>query len=977
MTKANWIAGAAIVFVVLLLMLTFDPLGFLDEQAEEDAGRGAGETLVGDGPKLGADGQEIRPDADPKMWEGEPVGVLHLDLGEASLEGLVHDRNAPLRFARVRPVLPPPHDRIAVRTKKDGTWKITGLPAGAHELRASAVGYRSRTVTAPVIAETEAGKVQPIELEVAPETKDAITVKVTDMFSRPIPGAKVLATTMPWDLHLSMGPDMVGMRGVSSKTGTTDDNGRVTLGPLAPGNYNVVAQFKGYVPGDADNVIVAAGRTRTILLKLREGLSLRGIVVDEEGQPVEDAVVGGMAIPAYAMAISTRTEADGSFVLDGLRKSGYMLFGWHDKAGEGNGNGQVPGPSTKITLKGTGLVKGTVKWKDGTPVQGGTLRPFGAGPFRYVYSGVEQIGEDGTFSVNIAAGDWLLRAQSADGHLAEDVQISVTSGETEDVTITMERTGIVRGVVMDDSGKHISDAEVFVMRGGMPETPSREQYAKTDADGNFEVPGLPDGKVFLHIRHPEYRDTKQEFETGEIEATKEVSIRMNRGASIRGRVVDPNGNGIEGEQVNLQLTFMEARTTFTDAEGGFEFVAVAPDTYMMTTGPFEGNARGLRKSGVQVGEEGVVTVEFQTPVAAGKLTGVVSMAGAPAGGIEVTVRDARGDVGEQVVQTDETGTYFFENIQFGRVQVTAKTSKGLSSFETTNVAEGDTPTRLDLQIGSAVVMGRALDEEGQPIAGAWCSLERADPEDIATGRGTVDFGNTDENGVYEVKGVEPGTYRMRFNMAGYAQLLTQPVTVKENGTANLGDQRLTRGVQITGVVRNDAGSPVEKATVSLKDMQGRPVFNFSMATSGSDGKYALRGIEPGRYTLRMEASGHGPFEAPVECNEGGATVNGTLTRGGTVHVHVEDDGGHPLSGVRVELIDGTGQVVTKTISLANFDTGRRTTNAAGETSLDDLAGGSYTVRCSKDQYEILGSAPAAFIKPGEATSVRVVLQKTQ
>ena len=120
MTKANWIAGAAIVFVVLLLMLTFDPLGFLDEQAEEDAGRGAGETLVGDGPKLGADGQEIRPDADPKMWEGEPVGVLHLDLGEASLEGLVHDRNAPLRFARVRPVLPPPHDRIAVRTRELG-----------------------------------------------------------------------------------------------------------------------------------------------------------------------------------------------------------------------------------------------------------------------------------------------------------------------------------------------------------------------------------------------------------------------------------------------------------------------------------------------------------------------------------------------------------------------------------------------------------------------------------------------------------------------------------------------------------------------------------------------------------------------------------------------------------------------------------------------------------------------------------------
>ena len=63
--------------------------------------------------------------------------------------------------------------------------------------------------------------------------------------------------------------------------------------------------------------------------------------------------------------------------------------------------------------------------------------------------------------------------------------------------------------------------------------------------------------------------------------------------------------------------------------------------------------------------------------------------------------------------------------------------------------------------------------------------------------------------------------------------------------------------------------------------------------------------------------------------------------------------------------------------MANFDSGRRSTNSAGETSLDDLAGGTYKVRCEKDGYRILGGAPSAFVKPGERSTVRVVMEAAE
>ncbi len=971
MRKANWIAGSAIVFVILAIALTFDPLGLFEGKGDDrQQDELSNDQLTSTGLKTR--GARALPDADPTTWEGEPVGRLVLNLGQATLTGIVTGQGEPLRFARVIPVLPPPNAGVAVRTRKDGTWEIAGLPEGQHEVRASAEDHVGRTAVAPPVAGEQTATVETIDLSLRGANRNAIVVKVTDFLGQAIPGAKVLATTARWDLHLAMGPEAAGIPGVRHASGITDEGGRVRLGPLTPEEYAVVASAPGYVNAGVSKLVVADGRTRRVGIVLVEGVAVRGRVTDAEGGPIDGAVVMGMAQPSFYSSLTTRTGPDGTFLLDGLRKSAYFIIAWSDEHGSAMVPGQAPG-SIEIKLPGTGLVKGKAVWEDGSPVTAGTVRPFKAGPFEYVYSTVYKIGPDGTFEFRMPKGLYNCRVQTPDGFVSDGTTVDVEVGTTSTVEVKVPKSAVVRGVVMDMEGHHVADAEVFVMQGGFPEAPSREQYARTGPEGAFEVTGLAPGTVDLHVHHSDYADRKVRVTPEAGTESKELSVRLSKGASVVGRVTDAAGQGVAGEQVNLALGWFDARSTFTDPDGSYRFDAVAAGTFMVTTGPFEQGARGLTKSGIKVGDDGVVTVDFENPAAAGKVTGLVSQAGSPVPGSTITATDARGPERAIQVKTDENGRFVIEGIQFGSVQIQAKTPAGLTgSARISLAADGEAPD-VTIDIGTASVRARVVDPTGETVPGCWISLELADPKDTGWGR-VKDNGNSDTNGVYVSKSVQPNRYILRVNRVEYAVYVSPPFDLAEGENKNLGDIRLSAGAVLNGVIRDDAGAPVEKATVSLRDAQGNKVQLFSMSTSGSDGRYALHSVEPGHYTVQFEAKGHASFEKAVEITAAGGNVDGILTRGATASILVVDQGGAPVADVRIRLFDSKGREVTRTISLANFDTGTRFTDAKGRTSLADLAAGTYTVTCEKAGFTTIGGAPSAKLEAGAVSSVRITVE---
>jgi protocatechuate 3,4-dioxygenase beta subunit len=955
--------------------LAVDPLGVISSVSREGA-KEEESAPIARNPELRGSKGPPRPEKEG-YFEGDPVGVLDLKKGGAVLKGIVTGEGRPLEHARVQPVLAPPLDALAVRTGKDGAYEIRGLEAGPYELRASAEGFRPRTVAPPPVAEGQTATVPPIDLSRRPPLKDGIEAKVTDPFGRPIKGAKVLATTMPWDLHLAIGPELTGVRDVIHRTGVTDDGGTVVLSPLPPEKYSVVANAPGFATLAFEDVVLAAGRVQKLTFRLGPAAAIAGVVVDENGRPLKDAFVMGLHQPSFASSVATKSLADGTFTLDGLREGNYMVVAGQDDHGQVVANPiKSPSGGNRLQLGGAGVVEGTIVRPDGRPVTSARVRPFRSGPFEYVYSMSREVKDDhGKFRMPLPPGAWRFHVQAEDGMMSQDVTTTVEVGKTSQVRIVIPVTGIVRGVVVDPNGDHVEGAEVYVRMGGFPPGPSREQYARSDADGRFTVTGLALEPVGLHVRHPRYADASFDAKPQLSSDAKEVTIRLSAGCRVVGRVADVEGRGVPGEQVNLFQNFFEAVTTFCDGEGNYAFEAVAPGTYQATTGRFENGAGGLMKSGIQVPAGGTVTVNFETKAGQGGVSGVVRLGGNPVAGASITVTDRRGFDHVVTVTTDAAGKFEAVGLEYGDVRVRVDTQDGISATKSTRISQEEPNATVAVDLGSSTVRARVVDGAGAPVSGAWVGVEITTPGESVWSR-TKAQKTSGQDGTFEATGLPGGTYQVRISSAEHAQFLTDTFPLAEGERKDLGDLRLAVGANLSGRVTDDTGAPVEDATVSLVDSTGRPVFLFSLSTTGSDGRYTVQGIVPGTYGVKFEAKGHAPYQASVDVGASGATADGVLARGGFARVEVLDAAGQPVEGARVTLHDASGHPVVRTLSLVNlFDGDLGVTKADGLAEIPDLASGPYRVTAARDGFTASGDAAQVYVPPGGAASTRIVLQR--
>jgi hypothetical protein len=955
------------------LFLVVDPLHVLGG-ARDDAKQGEDAELGSGGPHL--EGLKKAPLRLPTEVNGEPVGVLRLTLGTAALQGTVTGQGEPLALARVQPVLPPPLPAVAVRTDAKGHWEVRGLPAGAFELRVSADGYRGRTAVAPALLAGETKVVPAVDLVQRSARLDGLLVKVTDLEGRPIPGAKVLATSMSWAVHLAVGAERAGYRDVQSKSAVADERGEALLEGLAPEEYDVVATATGRAAMAIEGVQVARGRLERMTIRLAPGVSISGKLVDAGGKPVADGFVFGLHQPTWAAAVAVRSDKEGMFSLDGLRAGSYMVIAGSDDAGSAVRNG-VPSPSKDVTLelKGAGRLVGTVTDAMGKPVTSFTVRPSATQPFGYEYSRVYTFKDpEGKFAIGLAATNYELRVTTDDGGVTRIDKVTVEGGETTKVDIKVAVSGVVKGVVTDPKGDHLEGAEVFVNLGGMPGGPVRENHARTDPDGRFAVKGLALETVTLHVRHPGWADTKWTGKAVVADQAAEVTIAMGGGAQIAGRVTRADGGSAGGEQVNLYVGWFDSRTTFCDGEGRYSFDHVAAGKWNLTTGVFENGADGLSRMNVDVPAEGTVTIDFAyAQGAGGTVTGTVLVGGKPAVGATVRVSNDSDSAKALSLKTDAQGTFRAEGLAIGRAEVEVETAEGLTAARGVRIDPETKTGNIIIDFGTTTVRGSLLGADGTQVGNAWITAERVDPSS-ATGFTGVSNKSVGPDGSFEMKGLQAGTYQLRIWAGGYAQITTPTFTLAESESRDMGRITVPRGADIAGRVTDDAGQPVENATISLKDLEGKPLFSFSLYTTGSDGRYTVQGVLPGRYVVSADARGHAPAQREAAVGADGATVDLVLSRGGSIRVRVVDDTGAVLEDARIVLLDARGERVTRTLSLVNwFEGGRDRTKADGEATIPDLAAGTYRVRAEKAGLAVVGEEPSVSVVPGSTATAMVTL----
>ena len=241
-------------------------------------------------------------------------------------------------------------------------------------------------------------------------------------------------------------------------------------------------------------------------------------------------------------------------------------------------------------------------------------------------------------------------------------------------------------------------------------------------------------------------------------------------------------------------------------------------------------------------------------------------------------------------------------------------------------SEEVTGVDFSLSVGASI-SGRVTDEEtGLPVAGVGISAN----EDLG---GTGAYAVTDAWGEYHLTGLAPGTYRVQASpqdnraTAAYAQeYYSEGLTYDDGDLIAVGPRDEIHGIEFTLQVGGSVSGRVLDAATGLPIRDVQVFAHFadggyeSYATTGSDGRYTLTGLIPGRYGITAEARSQGYLDTPygdpkegdiltIAGSEALSGIDFNLGIGASISGKVIDNAtGQPIEGVNVaaDLTAGAG-----------------------------------------------------------------------
>ena len=337
------------------------------------------------------------------------------------------------------------------------------------------------------------------------------------------------------------------------------------------------------------------------------------------------------------------------------------------------------------------------------------------------------------------------------------------------------------------------------------------------------------------------------------------------------------------------------------------------------------------------------------------LRGVVvnAISGAPVRKALVTVLTSPPNSSYSAAVADANGRFVFQPLPPGPYKMFAsaagwidRTSRGGAIIQLP--AGAATEQRIAL-IPLAAVSGRVLDDSGEPMPNVQVQLLRTQ---FPRGKPTLvpaGMANSDDRGSYRIFDVLPGSYQLRaqsqmqrFNSVAAAQVYpmqfygggpspaSQAPIVIRGGEDLLGlDFRLTSvaPARVIGRVDVPAGVPMHGLSVFLQPKAGVPGMGRGAGVT-AEGKFAMEGLEPGRYSLSAMARTVvdrplDGYQSTIELSPGSTTeVAISLVPGPEVSGILTVDGSPPGNGnFTVSLVSGSdeGQMGQRPVASVGAD----------------------------------------------------------
>jgi hypothetical protein len=485
--------------------------------------------------------------------------VLVLETG-AALSGAVLDARdgAPIANAVVAAAAASAH------TDLRGRYRLTGLPGGSLAVSATAEGYLSRSSQVELSLGRERTGAD-IHLERGARVHGTVRAS-----GAPVAGARILAARYGFAARLSQ----ITPVAVSDAAGAF-------AGTAPPGRVELLGQAAGYAEARTEELELAPDEDREANLELGPGGSVFGQVRDAAG-----AGAAGCRLSAFDSVHGRETGAaasgpGGQYFLASLPQAVYAIAATCSQGrAEASGVKVAEGEQVQVDLTlGTGAIAGRVVDAARSPVPGAAVivreegSPAPGEPLASSRS-------DGTFEVRGLSGNlFALQAATPEGTSPE--RGSVAPG-TRDLELVIG-SGALEGRVVGDRSEPVPDFTVYAESSELGGGRTRSQRFLSPS-GDFRMVLSP-GRYGLRVGAPGYAPGAVPAVEVKAQGGRSVKVVLARGATIRGRALDPHGAPIASARVatssNLLWAFGRAApvpngaATTTDESGAFALTGVA------------------------------------------------------------------------------------------------------------------------------------------------------------------------------------------------------------------------------------------------------------------------------------------------------------------------------------------------------------------------------------------------------------------
>ena len=322
---------------------------------------------------------------------------------------------------------------------------------------------------------------------------------------------------------------------------------------------------------------------------------IAGTVRDADGTPLSDITIE-VTSETDLSSHTTRSDQNSVYRLKGVPVGAFGLEA-RGPPGSARASGVIPASGAVASVDVTifalseGVITGQVVFPDGSSAANievflaldetaldaasfltGTISDQ-AGSFRF---------ED------LPPGNYLIRALDAGAGLVGEVRLTVSDQDTANnpafVSVVLAGTGSVAGTVFERVGADQVPIPGALVAGGT-------RIVTSDDQGRYLIPTVPLGLQQIEAVNPESgaRGARQVTILTAGQASEGIDILLEPLGSVIGRVLDPDGQPVAGQEVQILIeelisitgrTFL-VRKTVSDTDGSYRFDQLEPRTYSL------------------------------------------------------------------------------------------------------------------------------------------------------------------------------------------------------------------------------------------------------------------------------------------------------------------------------------------------------------------------------------------------------------